>query len=231
VLGLFGVLALYLLLAFVFVPAAWRLHYRHPAVEESPRITRTKDGRPGDPLNIALVGHKKEIVQLLVAANWQPADEISFNSCRRIVTSTVLRRPYDKAPVSPLCLNGRVQDLAFQQMIGNSPAKRHHVRFWESDELDEDGRPLWFGAATEDVGVKPNPYNGQPTHRIAQDVDRERDKLLEDLNQTQQLLRVTWVRRFHQILAGKNGCGDPWRTDGHLIVAVIAPGNGGAAER
>jgi hypothetical protein len=160
----------------------------------------------------------------LVAAGWHPADRITFTSCRRMVSATLLRRAYEDAPVSPLYLNKRVQDLAFQQMVGKSPAKRHHVRIWRTGQLDEAGRRLWFGAATYDAGVKLNRYNGQPTHRVDADVDAERDKLLADLVATHHLDRVSWVRQFHAVTKGVNGGGDPWRTDGHLAVAVIAPG-------
>lgn len=223
--GLAGVLGLYLLLAFVILPACWRLHYRHPALEDSPRVTRHPSGRAGDPLNIALVGGDEEVVRLLVAAGWQPADKITFNSCYKMVSATVLRRAYEKAPVSALRLYGRPQDFAFQQMDGKSPVKRHHVRFWKSDQLDDDGRPLWLGAATYDDAVKVDLHTFQPTHRVAADVDAERNKLLDDLRRTGQLAQVHWMYRFHTVLKGTNGGGDPWRTDGHLAVGTIAPGN------
>jgi hypothetical protein len=32
------------------------------------------------------------------------------------------------------------------------------------------------------------------------------------------------VENFHKVHEGKNGGGDPWRTDGNLYVGVIKPG-------
>ena len=44
--------------------------------------------------------------------------------------SSVFRRSYPAAPVSPLRLFGRMQCLAYQQEVEGNAAQRHHVRFW-----------------------------------------------------------------------------------------------------
>ena len=45
--------------------------------------------------------------------------------------STLTRRSYGEAPVSPLFLFSRQQDFAYQQEVDGNPAQRHHVRFWQ----------------------------------------------------------------------------------------------------
>ena len=46
----------WLLSAYVILPALWR-HYEHqPALESAPKTTRTAQGIPGDPLNVGLIG-------------------------------------------------------------------------------------------------------------------------------------------------------------------------------
>ena len=82
------------------------------------------------------------------AAGWSPADSITLKSSLRIVSSTLLDKPYEDAPVSDLFLFGRKQDFAFEQMVGDSPDKRHHVRFWLSPVTDHRYQPLWLGAAS-----------------------------------------------------------------------------------
>ena len=216
--------ASYLLSAYVFMPFLWhRYTSRHPALDQVPRVTRTASGIPGDPLNIALVGNQERVVKLLTAAGWQPADDITLKSCLRLTRSTVFSRPYETAPVSNLYLWGRKQDLAFQHPAGNNPRKRHHVRFWRSEDRDEDGRPLWVGAATFDRSVGLSHTTGQITHHIDGDVDAERAKLLQDLRKTGLVEQVLWVDAFHERLEGRNGGGDPYRTDGRLLVCVLAP--------
>jgi hypothetical protein len=129
-----------------------------------------------------LIGTKAELMRIMLAAKWHPADALSFRSCLEIAEATVLKRPYEGAPVSSLYLFGRRQDLAFEQAVGNDPRKRHHVRFWKSDKLDEDGRPLWVGAAVFDSHVGLSRMTWQITHVTAPDVDAERDYLFKDLD-------------------------------------------------
>lgn len=131
-------LVAYLLVAYVLLPSAWR-HYakRHPALDDAPRITHTSSGIAGDPLNVALVGTEKELVAAMLAAGWHPADPITWKSSLKIAAGTILHRAYADAPVSNLFVWGRKQDLAFEQPAGNDPRRRHHVRFWRSNELDD----------------------------------------------------------------------------------------------
>ena len=77
------------------------------------------------------------------AKRWYPADPLTFRSCLKIASATVL---YDDVPVSNLHLFGRKEDLAFEQPVDDNPRKRHHVRFWRSEKVDPDGRPDKKGA-------------------------------------------------------------------------------------
>lgn len=217
-------LIVWLVAAYFLLPLAWRVATRrHPAVEGMPRITHTANGIPGDPLNIALVGTEEEVDAAMLAAGWLPTDPITLKSSLRIAAGTVLRRAYDTAPVSNLFVWGRKQDLAFQQPVGNDPRRRHHVRFWKSEKVDETGRPLWAGAATMDISVGFSHTTGQITHHIDADVDMERDKLLGDLSRAGVIAQVDWLDGFHEKLEGRNGGGDPWHTDGRAPVAWLVP--------
>jgi hypothetical protein len=193
----------------------------HPALARAPRHTITKQGHRGDPVNIAFVGTEEELHRALAAARWYAADPITLESSVRIAADVVLRKPYDHAPVSDLFLWGRRQDLAYEQPVGPSPKQRHHVRFWRSRELDAAGEPLWLGAATFDERVEISRTTGGITHRIAPEVDRERNKLVVDTARSGVLDGYYWVDRFHPDREGVNGGGDPYRTDGRLAVGVL----------
>ncbi len=215
----------YLVVAYLIMPAHWRRYAtRHPSLEDVPGVTHTASGIPGDPLNVALVGTEAEIRTLMASAKWYPADPLSLRSDLRIAADTVLDRPYDDAPVSSLYLWGHKEDLAFEQPVGNDPRQRHHVRFWQSDLTEPDGRRVWVGSVTYDTKVGISRTTGQITHHIAPDVDAERDHLFHGLEQTGRLSQVYPVKGFHKILEGTNGGGDPWRTNGTLIMGVIAAG-------
>jgi LssY C-terminus len=209
--------------AYLVLPALWvRYAHRHPSLDDIPGITTTGADIPGDPLNVALIGTKTDLIRIMLAAKWYPADPLTLRSSLEIAVNTVLRRPYDDAPVSNLYLFGRKEDLAFELPIGDDPRQRHHVRFWRSDRVDWDGRPVWVGSATHDTRVGFSHTTGQITHHIAPDIDAERDTLFRDLERTGDMAEVYVVDGFHKIREGRNGGGDPWYTDGKLYAGVIA---------
>jgi len=74
---------------------------------------RTSDGLLGDPINLALLGDEAQLHQAMTRAGWIRADELSLVSGLRIVRSTLRRRSYLTAPVSPLLLFDRPQDFAY----------------------------------------------------------------------------------------------------------------------
>ncbi|HEY3392452.1 MAG TPA: LssY C-terminal domain-containing protein [Lacipirellulaceae bacterium] len=220
---LFGLVVLYVLAAYIIIPMIWEDYARHhPSFDDNPRITQTSDGHPGDPLNVSLIGTRAEIISTMQAARWHPAAALGLTSDLKIAADTVLSRPDDEAPVSDLFLFGRKEDLAFEQPVGGSPRKRHHVRFWRTTTKDADGRPIWIGSASYDERVGLSHTTGQITHHISPDVDAERDHLFENLKQTGRLSEEYTVDGFHEQLEGRNGGGDRWTTDGKLKVGVIA---------
>ena len=207
--------------AYLLAPSLWKLYFRHhPALDKVERITHTADGHPGDPLNLAIVATEEELIRAMLAIGWNPANPITFESSLRIVVDSVLRRPDDQAPVSNLYLFGRKQDLAFEQPVGNSPRQRHHVRFWRSAQREGD-RPLWLGAATFDRSVGLSHTTGEVTHHIGADVDAERDRIAKQLERGNWVQEESWEDHFHKELEGRNGGGDPWHTDGKLVILVL----------
>jgi hypothetical protein len=182
----------------------------------------TKQGRAGDPVNVAFIGSEEELHHSLARAGWYAADPITLETSLRIAADVVLRKPYEHAPVSDLYLWQRKQDAAFEQPVGQSPKQRHHVRFWRSAEVDAQGEPLWLGAATFDERVEISRTTGGITHKIGADVDKERNKVLVDAHRSGVVTGVYWIDHFHRDRQGHNGGGDPYFTDGRLAVGVIS---------
>jgi hypothetical protein len=184
-----------------------------------PATTVTKFGTPGDPVNLVLVGTRSELSAAFRMAGWPAADPVTVRSAVRIGISVALDRPYPAAPVSDLYLLGRTQDVAFESAVGRSARSRHHVRFWEAG-TSPDGRPVWVGAGTFDVRVGRSPATGRLTHRIAADVDAERDAVLAALRASDALAgEYTWQRGAPAV--GRNGEGDWYYTDGAVGVGVL----------
>lgn len=227
-LTLLGLPLLYAVLAYAVAPGWWCLHSPPAGAGDAVRVTRLAAGLDGDPVNVALVGSREEVVQSLTAAGWYPADPTTLRTAAGICGATLLRRAYDTAPVSNLYLWGRKQDLAFERPVAGGPWQRHHVRFWRSPDPAADGRPLWLGAATFDRSVGFSHRTGQVTHHIAAEVDRERDQLLDDLRRCGRLREVT-LREGAAPTAGRNGGGDRYVSDGNRALAVLAPAGGALA--
>ncbi len=206
----------------------------------APVVTRTRDGRPGDPVNLRLVGTRDELVRGFRAAGWAVADPITARSALRIGVSVAFDRPYPAAPVSDLYLFGRVQDVAFERAVGGSARARHHVRFWQAG-CGPDGRPVWVGAGTFDARVGRSPATGRLTHRISPDIDAERDTILSDLTRAGALASGR-VEAGAGPFVGRNGECDCYHTDGGIgageltgypcgTVCETAPGCRGRRER
>jgi len=187
-----------------------------------PSATLTRDGRPGDPVNLVLVGTRSELSAAFRAAGWSAADPVTARSAVRIGVSVLLDRPYPAAPVSDLYLFGRPQDVAFELAVGDSARTRHHVRFWEAG-VGDDGRPVWAGAGTFDLRVGRSPATGRLTHRISPDVDAEREAVLAALRASGGLAgEWSWQRGGPAV--GRNGEGDWYYTNGAVGVGVLRAG-------
>ena len=216
---------LYGITAYILFPALWRHYERNPKLEHSPKITQTAEGIPGDPVNIGLVGTETEILQAMSKADWQLADSVTVGSSLGMARSVLLKHSYPTAPVSSLFLNGHKQELAFEQAVGSSATKRHHVRFWRSESDPETNRPLWIGSATFDRSAGVSHLTGQITHHIEADIDAERDNVLQNLTQVQQVIGEYQVTGVGATVQGRNGGGDWYYTDGEVTIAILPINN------
>jgi len=218
ILTLVPILAVYLLLAYVALPMAWR-HYEHQKkLDGLPMVTATANGIPGDAINVGLVGSSKDIFCAMREAGWSAADPVTWETSLKISGSVLLDRPYPRAPVSPLFYGGRVQDLAFEKPVGKSADQRHHVRLWMVLKDGEEHRPVWLGAATFDRSVGVSRYTGQITHHIAADIDLDRDLIEKDLQAAGMIAARYEVMGVGPTLLGRNGGGDPYFTDGEVWI-------------
>ena len=191
---------------------------------------RTSDGLLGDPVNLALLGHENQIHRIMSESGWARADELSIISARHIVSSTLRRRSYPQAPVSPLLLFDRQQDFAYQQEVAGSPSQRHHVRFWRcpADWMLPGGFEVdWLAAGTYDRSVGLSLFTFQVTHKIEENTDIERDFILETVTAACPSVEVNTIRHFSTGYHSRNGGGDLIQTDGDLPIvdlrAVPAP--------
>lgn len=197
----------YVLVAYIFIPAAIRLVRILFPPKHLPLYCVTPDGFASDPLNIGIIGTRRQLISAMEKAGWHMADPHSPRNVARLVASTALHRIYKNAPVSSLYLFGRKQDVAFEIPIPGI-GSRHHVRFWATTYHNK-GRLsiqgihwqhrrahiqgdnlLWVGAASLDVGLNVIRHNLQVTHMIHPDTDQERELILKQLRKESLVAKV-----------------------------------------
>ena len=196
--GIAVAIAFWVLLAYLVLPRLHRILTTIYVPDYFIGRARTSDGLLGDPVNLAFLGEADADPAAMRAAGWTQADAVTLGSSWRIVTSTLTRRSYDEAPVSPLFLFGRQQDFAYQQEVDGNPAQRHHVRFWRCPDgwlLPGGSRVDWLAAGTFDTAVGLSLFTLQVTHRIDADTDIERDHIVQTVTAADARVAVSMSSR------------------------------------
>lgn len=200
--------------------------------------SRTSDGLLGDPLNLAVMGSEEQIHEAMTRAGWTRADPVTLASSARIVYSSLARRSYAAAPVSPLVLFNKTQAFAYQQEVEGNPSQRHHVRFWPTPEgwlLPGGTRVDWLASGTYDRAVGLSLFTLQVTHKIDRNIDVERDYVIGTVLHAVEEADVHVIENFSTGYHSRNGGGDAVQTDGnlptlHLEKVEVAPEAGGSAD-
>jgi hypothetical protein len=192
----------------------------HRLVASMPsRTLATASRRPSDITNVALIGSRDRIAAAFTAAGWSAARPLSFRRRVQWLRAIGERHGFDSAPMSSLSLNGAQAGMSWEKGL-NDVSKRHHIRLWKQSG-EWEGQDLWIGAATRDVDfgfLRP----GRPfTHKIAADVDQERDKVAYDLAFTGCTNTLDWIPRTNTPRVTENGTGDSITTDTRLAVVEL----------
>jgi len=233
--------ATYVVMAYGIIPALFRIFriFYHPL--HLPVYCTTPDGFASDPINIALVGSRRQTILAMEAAGWNQADRHTPLNVTKQFFTTLLRRPYPTAPMSSLYLFGRRQDLAFQKEIAGGRGYRHHVRFWAADtELAQEFEPhrrfwqrfhrpqrgaprahFWVGAASKDIGFAPVRHNAQITHMIDPDTDSERDLIAADLKKARQLSGKRTQKAYRPFSLRNRAWRGRLQSDGRITICTL----------
>ncbi|MDP3948040.1 MAG: LssY C-terminal domain-containing protein [bacterium] len=185
------------------------------------RTSEDITGRPMEPINVIVVGSYPGLLEAFGEAGWFLADPITARSLWRLVAATALNGPYPRAPGTPSFWNAFPNELSFEQpTAADTVRERHHIHFWKTPFVVDSGEDVWFGTAHFDMAIKISSGVVLPTHVIDPAVDKERDKIKNNL------LRTGSVGRFEEFqitepMLGSNQSGDQFFTDGRSFIFFL----------
>ena len=226
-----AILLTYYLSAYVILPRIIRIVLLVFRKGRIPRFTTASDGYYVDPVNIILIGTKEDLIKAFEKIDWVKADKLNLRSSEKMIRTFLANKPYPAAPFSNLYLFGRRQNIGFQQSVGNSPRRRHHIRFWaintdkvidpfdkkfwnKKQKIKPDKIFTWVGAASEDTGFAFARLTYQLSHKINPNVDMERKYILNLLKESKCVGKVTYYKPG-EIRLGK------YTSDGRIAVAKL----------
>jgi hypothetical protein len=221
-------IAIWLFTTYVILPRLYRTVSRLFLPNYFFGRTQTGDGLLGDPINLAIMGDRRDIIKAMEAAGWTMAEHLNFKAALKMIYSSVKGSNYPTAPVSSLFLFSKKQDFAFERDLHGNPRKRHHIRFWKTPEkwwLPGGYKADWLGAATFDKNVGLSLFTGQITHKIDADIDHERDFVISTLKKADVISDINMVKHFTTSYHTRNGGGDFIHTDGSLPFITISGTN------
>lgn len=192
-------------------------------VDKLPRRVNDEFHHEGDMVNFVIIGSQADVQSALQSANWFVADTNNTNAVAKAVMMTYHKQDYLQMPMSILYLFDRPQDFGYEQAEPYSVvASRHHFRIWKAaDEFD--GKQVWVGAGTHDIGFEKDQRNGKVTHKIDPAVDGERDHIAQTLEKTGKVKSIAYYLPPNPVQDARNATGGGYHSDGRIVVISLQP--------
>ncbi len=186
-----------------------------------PRRVEDQEGNPGDMVNFALIGSQEKLEKAFETAGWVRVDNNAKDAVVHGILATLAHKPYLELPMSKLYLFGRPQDFSYARA---DPivvaAERHHLRVWRT-ETTVNGQPVWVGSSTHDVGFETDRRNGDVTHKIDPEIDKERDFLEKSFAAAGDLRSAAYVTPPDALHAATTATGGEFHSDGRIVVLSL----------
>jgi hypothetical protein len=187
-----------------------------------PRRVKDSQGNEGDIVNFLILGPQQDVLKMFLTAGWVQVDRTVGDAVLHGLLATLSKDAYIQMPMSTLELFGRPQDygLAHAEPFA-VVARRNHLRLWKAP-FQVNGRELWAGAATHDMGFERDQRNGGVTHHIDPDVDQERSYVGETLLSTGMIKSIALMMPANPVLTAKTATGGSFHSDGRILVMDMA---------
>jgi hypothetical protein len=185
---------------------------------------RTVDGQghDGDMLNLAFVAKQSDLEDAFARAGWIRTENTKFPAFWHLAMQ---RMHYAKLPMRKLYVFGRTQDYSYALPDSTSVvSKRHHLRIWKTD-YQQDGLPIWVGAATYDVALQWELKKLRIFHKIDPKVDAERDFIAGRLSETRLVTNEEYLQSANPVFKGETATGGPYYSDSRMLLVELGSRN------
>lgn len=183
------------------------------------QTTAQRPPKPSDFTNFLVVATEDALRRAFQDAGWSVAAGLNPLSKFETLRALAEDRGYSEAPVSVLLLDGKPPDLVFEK-TNDTFARRHHLRVWRRPGSFR-GEPIWAVAATHDTGIAFSEADRTFIHRIDSQIDREREKAVDDLLFTGHVKAFALLDRPAVPRHATNATGDSIETDGKIAVLRV----------
>jgi LssY-like putative type I secretion system component LssY len=178
-------------------------------------------GTEGDRINFLIVGSENKVQAALQTAGWVKVDKSNRDAALRGLLVSLSKQAYVTVPMSELMMFGRGQDFGYAQA---DPVKviasRHHFRIWKAP-FQLEGRTVWVGAGTHDIGFDRDQRNNKLTHKIDPEVDKERDYIGRSLSESGTVIKLDYLTPANPIRVAKTAHGEEFRSDGRTLIVYL----------
>jgi len=203
-------------------PAEARIGAITPSLlDEIPRRVSDQQGRPGDMVNILILGPEEQVVAAFKAAGWVRVDSSVGETALTGLVDSLEKKDYLTMPMSKLYLFDRPQDYGFAHA---EPVRvvmsRNHLRVWKSP-YTAGGQTVWCIAATHDIGFERDQRNNSVTHKIDPAIDGEREFVNNTLSSTGLVVARDHVTPPKPLTEAKTATGGEFHSDGRILVLVL----------
>jgi hypothetical protein len=186
-----------------------------------PRRIGDKEGNPGDMVNFLILGDEAQMKQVFTAAGWVHVDADVRATVLAGFLASMSKESYLTMPMSPLYLFGRQQDYGWAHAEPITVvASRNHLRVWKGP-FTVDGRTVWVGAATHDIGFEKDQRNNGLTHKIDPNIDLERDNVEKTLSSTGLVSDVTHFLPENPMKEAKTATGGSFHSNGEILILKL----------
>jgi hypothetical protein len=186
-----------------------------------PRRVQDQQGNLGDMVNFAMIGSQEQVEKAFQNAGWVRVDTSDQEAVVHGLIDTLQHKSYLEVPMSTLYLFNRPQDLSYARADPLTvAAERHHLRVWKSPEA-VNGKTLWVGSSTHDIGFEKDQRNDGITHKIDPEIDKERDFLEQSFAAAGNLLAAAYVTPSQALTTARTATGGSFQSDGRIVVLTL----------